>query len=67
MRAVCSRSSGPYENWLMADFPHERQGDVDQLMGSAMLVRRAALGQVGLAGDVDEPLANEVGICILGR
>jgi len=36
-----------YAAWMMKDFTFDRQADVDQLMGAAMLVRRAVIDQVG--------------------
>ena len=37
-----------YREWMMKDFGYDRQTDVDQLMGAALMVRRSAIDQVGL-------------------
>lgn len=52
-----------YKKWLMKDFEHDRQMDVDQLMGSALMVRRSVIEQVG---DMDESFFmyyEEVDLC----
>jgi GT2 family glycosyltransferase len=36
-----------HHQWLMRDFRHDEERDVDQLMGAALFLRRAALDQVG--------------------
>jgi GT2 family glycosyltransferase len=36
-----------YRQWLMKDFAHDRQMDVDQLMGSALLLRRSWIERTG--------------------
>ena len=41
-----------YREWMMKDFGYERQADVDQVMGAAMLVRRSVIEEVG-AMDAD--------------
>jgi len=35
------------QKWMMKDFSYEKQVDVDQVMGAAMLVRRSVIEQVG--------------------
>ena len=36
-----------YRKWLMKDFDHDEQMDVDQLMGACLLVRKSVLDEVG--------------------
>ena len=36
-----------YRKWMMKDFGHDRQMDVDQIMGAAMLIRRSVIDDVG--------------------
>jgi len=36
-----------YRSWLMRDFDHKSQRDVDQLMGSALLVRKSIIDKIG--------------------
>jgi GT2 family glycosyltransferase len=52
-----------YENWLMKDFDHSRQRDVDQLMGSALLARRSAIEQVGAMDEGFFMYYEEVDLC----
>lgn len=40
-----------YLTWMMEDFSYDKQVDVDQVMGAAMIVRRSIIEQVG---DMDE-------------
>ncbi len=52
-----------YKKWLMKDFEHDRQMDVNQLMGSALMVRRSVIKD---AGDMDESFFmyyEEVDLC----
>jgi len=36
-----------YRRWMMRDFAHDRQTDVDQVMGAALMTRRSIIEQVG--------------------
>ena len=36
-----------YRNWLMKEFDHKNQRDVDQLMGAALLVRKSIIDKIG--------------------
>lgn len=54
---------GHYRRWLMKDFAHDRQMDVDQLMGSALLVRRSAVEQVGRMDEQFFVYYEEVDLC----
>jgi len=36
-----------YRKWMMKDFGHDRQMDVDQIMGAAMLIRHSVIDDVG--------------------
>jgi len=36
-----------HRQWMMKDFAFDRQADVDQIMGAAMMVRRTVIDQVG--------------------
>jgi hypothetical protein len=36
-----------HREWMMKDFTFDRQTDVDQIMGAAMMARRAVIDQVG--------------------
>ena len=36
-----------YRSWLMRDFDHKSQRDVDQLMGAALLVRKSIIDKIG--------------------
>jgi len=52
-----------YKKWVMKDFKHNRQMDVDQVMGSALMVRRSVIDNVG---DMDEKFFmyyEEVDLC----
>lgn len=52
-----------YKKWLMKDFDHKTQKEVDQLMGAALMVKRLVIDQVG---DMDETFFmyyEEVDLC----
>lgn len=36
-----------YRSWLMRDFDHKSQRDVDQLMGAALLVKKSIIDKIG--------------------
>lgn len=42
---------GQYRKWLMKDFGHDKQMDVDEVTGAALLIRRPVIEQIG---DMDE-------------
>lgn len=46
-----SQGKAAIDRFLMADFDHSRQEDVDWVMGSAMFTRRSALDAVGVFDD----------------
>lgn len=52
-----------YKNWLMKDFRYDNQADVEQLMGSALLVRRSAMEQVGPMDERFFMYYEEVDLC----
>jgi hypothetical protein len=54
---------GQYEAWWMKDFRHDRQMDVDQLMGAALMLRRAAVDQVGRMDERFFLYYEEVDLC----
>lgn len=52
-----------YRKWLMKDFEYDRQADVEQLMGSALLIRRSAIEQVGMMDERFFMYYEEVDFC----
>jgi GT2 family glycosyltransferase len=50
--------------WLRSGFPYDRQADADQLMGAALMIRRAALNQVGLLDERFFLYYEEVDLCL---
>jgi GT2 family glycosyltransferase len=38
---------GEYKKWLMKDFSHDKQMDVDQVMGAALMTRRSIIDELG--------------------
>ena len=52
-----------YRRWLMKDFSHDEQTDVDQLMGACLLVRRSVLEEVGLLDEDFFMYYEEVDLC----
>jgi len=54
---------GQYHRWLMKDFAHDRQRDVDQLMGAALFLRRTWLEQVGTLAEQFFMYYEEVDLC----
>ncbi len=54
---------GQYHKWLMKDFAYDTQKDVDQLMGSALLIRRSVIDQVGKMDEIFFMYYEEVDLC----
>jgi N-acetylglucosaminyl-diphospho-decaprenol L-rhamnosyltransferase len=52
-----------HREWLRSGFPYDRQADADQLMGAALMLRRAALNQVGLLDERFFLYYEEVDLC----
>jgi GT2 family glycosyltransferase len=52
-----------YNNWLMKDFGYDKQTDVEQLMGAALMVRRSAIEQVGMMDERFFMYYEEVDFC----
>jgi GT2 family glycosyltransferase len=52
-----------YHKWLMKDFTCDTQADVDQLMGAAMMVRRAVIDQIGPMDECFFMYFEEVDLC----
>jgi GT2 family glycosyltransferase len=52
-----------YRRWSMKDFDYDRQADVDQVMGSAMIVRRSVIDQVGGMDESFFMYYEEVDLC----
>ena len=54
---------GQYKKWLMKDFGYAKQMDVEQLMGSALMVRRAVIDKVGGMDEEFFMYYEEVDLC----
>lgn len=52
-----------YKNWVMHDFKNDKQKDVDQIMGAALLVRKSITEQVGLMDERFFMYYEEVDLC----
>ncbi len=52
-----------YKRWLMKDFDHNTQKEVDQLMGSALLIRKAVIDSIGLMDENFFLYYEEVDLC----
>ncbi len=52
-----------YNKWLMRDFAHDRQMDVDQVMGAALMTRRSILEQLGGMDEAFFMYYEEVDLC----
>jgi GT2 family glycosyltransferase len=52
-----------YKKWLMKDFRHDRQMDVDQVMGAALMARRSVIEQVGKMDERYFMYYEEVDLC----
>lgn len=53
-----------YKEWLMKDFGHNRQMDVEQLMGSALMVRRSVMEKLGGMDESFFMYYEEVDLCL---
>lgn len=54
---------GQYNKWMMRDFAHDRQADVDQVMGAALMVRRSIVEQLGGMDEAFFMYYEEVDLC----
>ncbi len=54
---------GEYRKWLMYDFKNDKQRDVDQVMGAALMVRRSVTEQVGVMDERFFIYYEEVDLC----
>ena len=52
-----------YKRWLMKDFDHDAQKEVDQLMGSALLIRKIVIDSIGLMDENFFMYYEEVDLC----
>lgn len=52
-----------YKKWLMKDFDHRIQKDVDQVMGAALMTRRSVVEQVGRMDESFFMYYEEVDLC----
>lgn len=52
-----------YKRWLMKDFTHNKQMDVDQLMGAALMTRRSVVNTVGTMDENFFMYYEEVDLC----
>lgn len=54
---------GEYRKWLMYDFKNDKQRDVDQVMGAALMIRRSVTEQVGVMDERFFMYYEEVDLC----
>jgi len=52
-----------YRRWSMKDFDYDRQMDVDQVMGAAMIIRRSVIDEVGSMDEGFFMYYEEVDLC----
>ncbi len=52
-----------YQQWRMKDFTYNQQADVDQLMGAALMLRKAVIDQVGKMDESFFMYYEEVDLC----
>ena len=52
-----------YRRWSMKDFDYDRQADVDQVMGAAMIIRRSVIDQLGYMDESFFMYYEEVDLC----
>ena len=54
---------GEYKKWLMKDFRHDKQTDVDQVMGAALMIRRSIIDELGTMDEHFYMYYEEVDLC----
>jgi GT2 family glycosyltransferase len=54
---------GEYEKWVMRDFKYDRQIDVDQLMGAALMTRSSIIKSIGMMDEIFFVYYEEVDLC----
>jgi len=54
---------GHHRKWLMKDFTHDHQEDVDQVMGAALMARRSVLEELGGMDEAFFMYYEEVDLC----
>jgi GT2 family glycosyltransferase len=54
---------GQYKKWVMYDYNHDKQQDVDQVMGAALMVRKSVIKQVGVMDERFFMYYEEVDLC----
>ncbi len=54
---------GQYHKWLMKDFGHDEQMDVDQVMGAALMVKRSVVDELGGMGREYYMYYDDVDMC----
>lgn len=52
-----------HRKWMMKDFSYDRQMDVDQIMGAAMMVRRSVIDKVGFMDENFFMYFEEIDLC----
>jgi GT2 family glycosyltransferase len=52
-----------YEKWVMRDFKYDRQMEVDQVMGAALMTRRSIIKTVGMMDEIFFVYYEEVDLC----
>lgn len=52
-----------YKKWMLKDFKYDKQADVDQVMGAALLTRRTVLDKVGKMDETFFMYYEEVDLC----
>jgi len=54
---------GHYKKWFMKDFKYDRQRDVDQVMGAALMARRSIVEELGRMDEAFFMYYEEVDLC----
>ena len=52
-----------YKKWLMKDFDHKIQKEVDQVMGAALLIKKAVIDSIGFMDETFFMYYEEVDLC----
>ncbi len=52
-----------YRKWVMRDFKYDRQTEVDQLMGAALMTRRSIIDNIGMMDEIFFVYYEEVDLC----